>query len=130
MSGGWRSANQTLMLEPSVNAPAVARALLVDLAAAAEVERSVLQSALLLTSEVVTNAVAHGTGVPLLSVEIWSTGLRVSVADSGDGVPRRIAARPGSEAGGRGLFFVETLADRWGVAKRAVGKVVWFEMDR
>ena len=34
--------------------------------------------------------------------------------------------RPGDE-GGRGLFLVDRLAQRWGATRLSTGKVVWFE---
>lgn len=54
-------------------------------------------------------------------------GVRVEVHDSGDGVPAVPLESGGSDEGGRGLLLVSELADKWGVAEREPGKVVWFE---
>ncbi|HEX5266568.1 MAG TPA: ATP-binding protein [Acidimicrobiales bacterium] len=88
----------------------------------------VVETAQLLVSELVTNAVAHaGTRV---EVECTPTerGLRVSVRDGSSHVPR--PGRPGAwDEQGRGLVLVETLASRWGAERDpGNGKAVWFEL--
>ncbi|MFJ9037842.1 ATP-binding protein [Streptomyces sp. NPDC102406] len=85
---------------------------------------------LLCVSELATNALVHG--VPpgrgfLLSVIPYGGGIRVEVHDSGDGEPAVPHGARDAE-GGRGLFLVETLADKWGVGARDPGKVVWCEV--
>ncbi|MER8234388.1 ATP-binding protein [Streptomyces sp. NPDC101490] len=83
---------------------------------------------LLCVTELVTNALRHG--VPpgrgyRLHLYLERPGpLRVEVHDSGDGTP---AVREPSGESGRGLLLVATLADRWGVAPRDPGKIVWCE---
>ncbi|WP_374227401.1 ATP-binding protein [Streptomyces sp. AC512_CC834] len=85
----------------------------------------------LCVSELATNALVHG--VPpgrgfLLRLLSCGDGVRVEVHDSGDGVPA-VPLDPGeSDEGGRGLLLVSELADKWGVAEREPGKVVWFEV--
>jgi anti-sigma regulatory factor (Ser/Thr protein kinase) len=82
----------------------------------------------LTASEVVANAVLHGAGP--ITVWVWpgSRGLRVEVTDNGGGTPQLIDPR---EEGGRGLFIVDQIADRWGVnpSDQGPGKTVWFEID-
>ena len=93
----------------------------VDLAALAE-------NAVLLTSEVVTNAILHaGTTVDL--VVRLDGGVRIEVADGSEHLPvrRRYATTAGT---GRGLMMLEEVADAWGVQRRPGGKVVWFELGR
>jgi anti-anti-sigma regulatory factor len=87
--------------------------------------------AVLLADELVTNAVMHAgsAGELRLRVELHDERLRVAVHDA---VPRLLhpAAFPGPEAeGGRGLILVEELATAWGVHPRAGGKVVWCVLD-
>lgn len=85
--------------------------------------------AVLLTSELVTNAIRHGAAPVRLRAGVDARGLRVEVDDEARGTvaPRRAA--PG-DAHGRGLFLVETLADRWGCRAAGSGKRVWFELAR
>ena len=78
----------------------------------------------LVLSELLTNALIHG-GPPTVLLELSSGRLHIAVADPGTG---RVEAMPasGSRGGGRGLFLVNALADRWGVrAPSAGGKTVW-----
>ncbi|MDH6222626.1 anti-sigma regulatory factor (Ser/Thr protein kinase) [Streptomyces pseudovenezuelae] len=81
----------------------------------------------LCVSELTTNAVLHGAPPGrgfLLRVRYDGDVLRVEVHDGGTGVPR-VADEP--DEGGRGLFLVATLSDKWGVGERDLGKVVWCE---
>jgi PAS domain S-box-containing protein len=87
-----------------------------------------VDSAVLATSELVTNALVHA-GTPVeVGVEILSEGVRVEIADGSRHLPERRAY--GTAAGtGRGLVAVDSLVDRWGVRREgALGKVVWFEL--
>lgn len=84
-------------------------------------------TAALLTSEVVTNAVIHGEGTVLVRAHTGGGRLRVEVQDDGDGAP--VVSQAGREAeGGRGLALVAALADDWGVQLVPGGKYVWFEL--
>ncbi len=85
----------------------------------------------LLASELVTNAVRHGTRpaedhrVELL---LWPADGHywLAVSDPGPGSPALTPAPPGAPAcGGRGLLLVDTLSAAWGVVPRRVcGKAV------
>ncbi|WP_369180390.1 ATP-binding protein [Streptomyces mutabilis] len=84
----------------------------------------------LCVSELATNALLHG--VPpgrgfLLRLLPCGDGVRVEVHDSGGGVPAVPLDPDGADESGRGLLLVSELADKWGVAEREPGKVVWFE---
>jgi anti-sigma regulatory factor (Ser/Thr protein kinase) len=80
---------------------------------------------LLLATELVTNAVRHGSPPISLVVERQDACLRIEVEDAGDGRPAR-DPEPGP-AGGWGLLLVEEAADRWGVLDGSTN--VWFEID-
>ncbi|MFD8596302.1 ATP-binding protein [Kitasatospora sp. NPDC059646] len=83
----------------------------------------------LLTSELVTNALVHtGKGAEFDAVLTAEQRLRVEVHDRTSRLPGR---RPPSESAtsGRGLLLVEALADDWGVQLRGDGKVTWFELS-
>lgn len=84
-------------------------------------------TAALLTSEVVTNAVVHGDGTVLVRAHTAAGRLRVEVEDEGDGGPVEKQAARDAE-GGRGLALVAALADDWGVERVPGGKYVWFEL--
>lgn len=93
-----------------------------------------LADAILLTSELVANAVRHshtdeddGIG---LEIDVRPDAVRVSVVDSGAGFDRS-TVQVVDGIGGWGLTIVERLADRWGNATNSGGKHrVWFEIDR
>lgn len=90
--------------------------------------------AVLLVSELTTNAVRHaGGGHVLCGLMLTGDGrrLRIELHDEGSTPVRRPEhpAGPGGESG-RGLFLVQQLADSWGSARstRAEGNVVWAEL--
>lgn len=84
---------------------------------------------LLLTSELVTNAVLHGEGEVLLEIQVDSGIVGVAVRDQGDGVVSP-ASRFSWPETGHGLTLVRELSDRWGVEQTSgmSGKRVWFEL--
>lgn len=86
--------------------------------------------AVLLVSELVTNAILHGRGPLELRARPSGSALRVEVHDADPRTPPTLSAdlEP-TDDGGRGLHLVDILADRWGWAESADGKVVWFELD-
>lgn len=79
-------------------------------------------AAVLLTSEVVTNALVTGHGEPALTVRARPGWVRVEVAGSGPGQP---SAGGGAGLAGRGLAILDRLASAWGSDD---GRVVWFEV--
>lgn len=84
--------------------------------------------ALLLTSEVVTNAVLYSRGGIRLSVTYARRVLRVEVSDTSPALPQRRHTED-VEASGRGLLLVDAIATRWGVeVTPGEGKHVWFEV--
>lgn len=83
--------------------------------------------AVLLTTELVTNAIVHAQTDFALRVSTHSERLRVEVSDSSSDPPRLIAVH-GLEDHGRGLHLVDVLSQSWGVDWRNDHKVVWFEL--
>ena len=79
---------------------------------------------MLLISELVTNAVLHGTGEIRLTIDVAGRDARFTVCDEGDGKPA-VRPEPGPD-GGWGLRLVGQLATRWGV--REGRTQVWFEV--
>ena len=85
--------------------------------------------ALLLTSELVTNAVLHGRSEVCVEIVRSSDGrVRVAVHDENSRHPVPVA-QDHDALDGRGLALVEAIADRWGVDERPMGKAVWFELS-
>ena len=87
-----------------------------------------LESAQLLVSELVTNAVVHGRGRVTLRAELDDDRLLVEVIDDGDGFERIVRQRDFDSVGGRGLAIVDVLASRWGIHEGTTH--VWFELER
>ncbi len=87
-----------------------------------------IDTALLLTSEVVTNAVVHARTALVVQLELSRDRIRVDVDDQGMGVAV-LGSAGVDDVGGRGLQIVDALADRWGDERRAGGRHrVWFEL--
>ncbi|WP_412180799.1 SpoIIE family protein phosphatase [Streptomyces sp. ADMS] len=86
---------------------------------------SLVESTELMVSEVVANAVRFASR-PITLRLLCTDVLRCEVGDNSSLVPRMRHARL-SDEGGRGLFLVDQLAQRWGATRVSTGKVVWFE---
>ncbi|MBT2482746.1 ATP-binding protein [Streptomyces sp. ISL-94] len=89
--------------------------------------------ALLVVSELVTNAVRHAVAPMDREIETRYVrlpgGLRIEVHDVCAGRPEARVPDIGAD-GGRGLFLVSALADRWAVGERlGPGKRVWAELS-
>jgi anti-sigma regulatory factor (Ser/Thr protein kinase) len=90
---------------------------------------AVVETAVLLTSELVTNALVHAADGATLVIEAAGRLARIEVIDPGHAT-RLVPLRVGSlDEHGRGLAIVEDLASAWGVESRGPGKAVWFELD-
>jgi PAS domain S-box-containing protein len=94
----------------------------------------IVDDAVVLTSELVTNAVVHaGTSADVLCLRT-DEGVRVEVADR---YPEREIPLQGhpvnmgspDREGGRGLQLCAALAGRWGVEYTPTHKQVWFQLD-
>lgn len=93
-----------------------------------------LDAALLLTSELVTNAVRHESGqrtqraqAVVLAIACSRGRLRVDVHDTSRSLPA-VAEVPADAETGRGLLLVETLSDEWGFYRTPAGKAVYFAL--
>jgi anti-sigma regulatory factor (Ser/Thr protein kinase) len=95
--------------------------------------RDLLEIALLLTSELVTNAVKYGGEHIVLTVTDEPELFRVEVHDDGPLAPRPGGAVESHAIGGRGLLLVESLAHEWGTengTRHQPGKGVWFTLRK
>lgn len=88
----------------------------------------VRDDAVLLASEVVTNALVHAGASATVRVSATPVSIRVEVDDCSERRPRLTPADLDA-TGGRGLNLLELLAARWGVQPAAGGKTVWFEAE-
>ncbi|OIJ88510.1 hypothetical protein BIV24_21520 [Streptomyces colonosanans] len=87
------------------------------------------ETAELLTTELVTNALIHTDHDAVLTATVSPSKLRVEVRDFMGQRPTLRAPDAEDETHGRGLVLVQSLADAWGVRPHGVGKSVWFELD-
>jgi serine/threonine-protein kinase RsbW len=124
-----------VVLPPNPRSVGIARWLITEWCApwvaADEIQEDTVEAALLLASEVVTNAVIHGDGMVLVALDrVNGASLRVEVSDNGGGMPLIGSQRADAESG-RGMAMVEMLSSRWGtdLAVGPLGKTVWFELS-
>ena len=130
--------------------PRVRRVRLIAGLAAAKTARAVVETmirawrvpvdpdvAVLLTSELVTNAVTHGAGAGeavdaggfvTLAIACGAAGLRVDVHDGSGDLPLLEDAAAEAETG-RGLLLVTSLSAEWGYYRTATGKAVYFTLE-
>lgn len=114
----------SLELPPTTDSVPVARRFV-----RAELAESPLDvdTAVLLVSELVTNAVLHARSPFRVLVEPGAEAIRVEVHD-GSPVPPRMHRFAPTSATGRGLRLLDRLAQTWGVTHMSDGKSVWFEI--
>ncbi len=88
------------------------------------------ETAVLLVSELVTNAVRHATGSAAVILELTSAGtwLRMEVRDADPNGPQPRTPADFDESG-FGFILVDALADKWGVRQLLAGKAVWAELE-
>ncbi|MEV2236518.1 SpoIIE family protein phosphatase [Micromonospora sp. NPDC049891] len=117
--------------------PAAARAVVRSVLAEADLDE-LLNEALLLTTELSTNAVEHARTELDIEVTADQAGLTVTVSDFAAGpvdeltVGVRNLSTDIAEVAerGRGLLLVDHFASRWGTTYLRTGKGVWFRLDR
>lgn len=116
-----------LDLQPDTTSPRQARRFVADIMAARGAD--VVDVALLLVTELVTNAVVHaGTRVSVV-VDVSDDAVTIRVLDGNPGVVGLTApAMDELVEGGRGLALVNRLADAWGTEHARTGKEVWFRL--
>ena len=128
----------TAAYQPEPTAAAAARRFVRDtlqtwfISGAATVGHGLVDDAVLLTSELVTNAVVHA-GTPVeVTCKLTSGGVEVVVSD---GHPARLVPEPpenehipAERTSGRGLLLPAALASAWGVTYGQAAKAVWFRI--
>jgi anti-sigma regulatory factor (Ser/Thr protein kinase) len=88
----------------------------------------VLDDAKLLVSELVTNAVCHGSPPVVLEIGCdGTTGMTVRVRD-GDAQSPTLVQGSTEDESGRGVSLVDMLSDDWGIEPAQHGKVIWLRL--
>ncbi len=85
------------------------------------------ETASLLASELVTNALIHAGTDITVRLSLDREILLVEVEDGSLELPKPIPLTTDSERG-RGLVLMQALSQKWGATRRTDGKVVWFEL--
>ena len=126
------TSRQVFVLPDDLSAAAVARERIRS--CCSDLAGETLDDAVLLTSELVGNALRHGRPPAVLTVDISPSTVTIGVSDRDPWLPTTDPALPGpGEPSGRGLLIVQALAADWGVAPRRAGgpgKTVWFSIAR
>jgi anti-sigma regulatory factor (Ser/Thr protein kinase) len=89
--------------------------------------RGSLQDAVLVTDELVTNAVTHTQAECVLECQVLDATLRLAVHDR-DPTPAVPNNTPGRH-GGYGLRIIDALSQKWGNEPEPTGKVIWAELQ-
>ena len=100
-----------------------ARAFVAD--ALRDTNPNVIDIAILMVSELATNAVVHTTSPFGIGVDRHDREIRISVTDHGDGIPH-LRRASSADTDGRGLGIVDAFAVEWGVDQGRDSKTVWF----
>jgi serine phosphatase RsbU (regulator of sigma subunit)/anti-sigma regulatory factor (Ser/Thr protein kinase) len=116
--------------------PAAARALVRAVLEEASLD-TLLNEALLLTTELSTNAVVHAGTELDIEVSADLDGLTVTVTDFAPGPVEQLAVGRKNDTvdigevaeRGRGLLLVDHFASRWGTVHQGTGKGVWFRLE-
>jgi anti-sigma regulatory factor (Ser/Thr protein kinase) len=117
---------ERLRLPPEPSSAGAARRFVV---ASLGVGDEVADLAVLLVSELASNAVLHAQTPFEVAVHVDEQRLRVEVSDGNPTMPS-LKAYFRESITGRGLHMVAASADRWGFDAQPDGKVVWFELRR
>ncbi|MGC4895526.1 SpoIIE family protein phosphatase [Micromonospora sp. DT31] len=136
-SGGRTEHVRRIRLPADRRTPAAARALVRTMLLETRLPE-LLNEALLLTTELTTNAVEHAQTELDIEVETDRDGLTVTVTDFASGPVDELTVGVRNltsditevAARGRGLLLVDHFASRWGTTYLPTGKGVWFRLDR
>jgi anti-sigma regulatory factor (Ser/Thr protein kinase) len=113
---------------PGLPASAAAVRRLVERELRGRIEPAVLADAVLIASELASNAILHASS-PFSFALLWERGLlAMEVTDEVPGELPPVQPAPPQQASGRGLWLVDQLTSRWGCTPLADGKRVWCEL--
>ena len=122
-------ARTTCVLGREAESVADARSWLSSFLRDQHVGQAASSDAVLVISELVTNALRHGLGEIVARTALTDGGvLYLSVTDSGEELPELQPVDP-SRVGGVGLHIVDRLSSEWGISPFPGGKTVWATMS-
>lgn len=116
-----------LVLMPDPAAVRDARQYVARTCSTAPTPDDLCDTAVLLVSELVTNALVHGRSEARVAVAVWPGRVLVEVSDDNSRHPQMVEQDPDA-LDGRGMSMVDLLSSRWGVRDERIGKTVWFEL--
>jgi anti-sigma regulatory factor (Ser/Thr protein kinase) len=121
-----RPESRAVVLPRDTSSVAAARQWLTDLCDDTSIPAKTVGDAVLLVSELVTNALRHGHGDVVCHGCVNGDGdeICVAVADGSARPPVLLPVDP-QRVGGFGMLLLERIARQWGVASYPGGKVVW-----
>ncbi|SCL56521.1 SpoIIE family protein phosphatase [Micromonospora peucetia] len=136
-TGGRDEHIRRVRLPADRRTPAAARALVRSVLTEAHLDE-LANEAMLLTTELSTNAVEHARTELDVEVVADPVGLTVTVSDFAAGPVEELTVGVRNDATdinevsvrGRGLLLVDHFASRWGTTYLPTGKGVWFRLDR
>jgi anti-sigma regulatory factor (Ser/Thr protein kinase) len=112
----------------------MARHRLAEELAAAGVAEDARDDAMLVLSELVSNAVRHAAPLPSGDIRVrWEVQddlLHIEITDGGAGTRPHASVAALSALGGRGLDIVRSVSSQWGVTEGEDSVTVWAEVPR
>jgi PAS domain S-box-containing protein len=111
-------------LEPSTSSVAQARRFVSETLRDWSQEPELVSNAVLITSELVTNAIVHGDPPVRLRLRAVDHDITLEVDDGDSAMPRKVHSDP-EAVDGRGLAIVAQLSSRWAARPNGRGKTVW-----
>lgn len=88
-----------------------------------------IDSGLMVTSELVTNAITHARSSCELRLSVTAHALRIEVVDHGPGTPD-LQVPSDRDEHGRGMHIIAALTTAWGIEIVSGGKIVWADLPR
>ena len=129
-----RDPTSTVSVPHTRSSVGVARHAFADELLASGVGRPVLEDAVLVLSELLSNAIKHAAPLPGGSItirwEIRPECLHLEITDGGALTRPHAAAAAASAVGGRGLDIVRTVCSQWGVTEGEKSVTVWADLRR
>jgi anti-sigma regulatory factor (Ser/Thr protein kinase) len=96
-----------------------------------DIEQPLMETMRLLVTELIANSVKHASSDAVaLNIVVGSGAVLVEVRDEGPGFEPTGRTADQDDTSGWGLYLVDRLADRWGVAREDSATRVWFELKR